>query len=120
MDEPCRKVFRRDAVDRWNRTVLGDQIEHFETVLRRNVPGDLSEIDRGAHAPRHRLTVQESAVARLRFEGMSEGVAEVQNAALIVFALVTRNDLRLHAHTLRDDMVDSSGLVIENFACVLA
>ena len=67
---------------------------------------DLPQVDGGAHAPSHRFAVEETRVAGLGLERMAEGVAEIENAAEVAFALVARDHFAFHPHGIGDDAVD--------------
>ena len=59
--------------------------------------GEVEGLD---HADGHRLAMQQAAViAALRLQRVAEGVAEVQQGALVVLALVRRHDLGLGTAT---------------------
>ena len=83
-----------DAVERRDRAVAVHQLQDVDAVLGGKMAGALRQVDGGAHAQSHRLAVQEARVAGLRFERVAEGVAEVQDAAQVAFALVGRTPLR--------------------------
>ena len=85
------QVLRGDAVDRRDRAVAVDQFQDFDAVLGGEMAGALCQVHGGAHAPGHRFAMQEARVAGLRFERVAEGVAEVQDAAEVAFALVGRD-----------------------------
>ena len=58
--------------------------------------------------------MQESRVLRFRFERVTDGVAEIQDAAQIAFALIRGNHFGLDAHGVGDDAVDGGGFLREH------
>src|SRR6185312_7644694 len=64
------------------------------------------EIKGEPHADRHALAMQQAiAKAAGSFERMAEGVAEIEERALAVFALVGRDDARLGSAAARDRLL---------------
>ena len=53
-----------------------------------------SNVGRGDHAPGNRFAVQQPPVAGFGFERVANGVAQIQNSAQAVLALVRGNDFR--------------------------
>ena len=72
--------------------------------------GHLGEVGSGAHAPRHGFAMQEARVMGLRFEGVAERMAEIQDAPQIAFALIGGDHLGLHADGICDDAIDCASL----------
>ena len=60
------------------------------------------------------LTVQEAGVFRLGFEGMTDRVAEVEDAAEAAFFFVGANDFTLDADAFADDRFDECGALAQN------
>ena len=66
-------------------------------LARRDGPAPAREIKRGDHAPAHGLAMQQDFVARDLLNGVSHSVAEIQNHAQAVFALIVIHDAGFHA-----------------------
>ena len=79
----------RDAVERRNGAVELRSCSRMSTLSSaERWPVDLGQVDGGAHAAGDRLAVQEARVGGLGFQRVAEGVAEIQDAPQIAFALV--------------------------------
>ena len=66
------------------------------------------------HAGSYSFAVQPVAVAHLGFDGMAEGVAEVEQGPDALFFFVLLNDVRLHLAAVADGIGDSGLLVLHN------
>ena len=73
----------------------------------------------GAHAEGDGLSVQETGVAGFGFESVAEGVAEIEDAAEVAFALVGGDHFALHADGIGDDAVDGLRLASQHLAAAI-
>ena len=99
---------------------IGPRRERGHSANERNDAGDLvggreadfvAEEGGGHHAPGDGFAVLVDAIVGDGFEGMAEGVAEIQDFAEAGFALVAANDLRFDFEAARDDVWSESGRV---------
>src|ERR1039457_3828878 len=91
VDQPAEKIFRRYPVQRRDRAVELQGLEDLDAGFGVKMASRFAKVRRCAHAERHRLAVLKRRVAGFRFERVSEGMAEVEDAAEAALALVGGN-----------------------------
>ncbi len=77
------------------------------------------DVRRGDHAPCDCFAVQQLFVARLAFKGVTDGMAEVQDAPQPAFLLVRGYNLRLQLYRLRDEPLQFDWIAFQNAGAIL-
>ncbi len=108
-----------DAIERRNGAVEPQHLEDLDAVFGGKVARQLAQEDGGAHAEGDGLAMQEAGVAGFGFEGVAEGVAEIEDAAEVAFALVGGDHFALHADGIGDDAVHGVRLARQHVAAAI-
>ena len=74
---------------------------------------------RGDHAPCHRFSVQQLRIARLRFECVADGVAEIEHLPQTALAFVGAHDRRFQTDGIGNDLFYHGGIAIKNLAAAV-
>src|ERR1017187_26807 len=86
-----------DAIQRGDWAVPVQGLQNLDAVFGGEVAGQFAQVNGGAHAPRHGLTMQKAGVSGFGLERMAKGVTEIQDAAQVAFPFVARDHLGFHA-----------------------
>ena len=81
-------------------------------------PGALGQSGCGAHAEGYGFAVQKLRIVRLGFQGVADGVAEIQNAAKVAFTFIGGDDFRFDAHGGGDDVFHQCRVLLQNLAYI--
>src|SRR5262249_32285149 len=122
-------IFGRDARHRRYWTVSFDQVQDVDRVLGGYVTSQLPHIHdpahstlphthRRSHTPGIGLAVQDTGITGLRFQLVTERLAEVQDTPHIRFPLVTRYDFCFHPHSFGNYAIHGFRLSGQHFAAV--
>src|SRR5215471_17910717 len=100
--KPAQDLFSW-ALDMRQRSVSFHGLRDQSGGFRCTDPAIASNGRGGDHAPRHRFAVQKAGISGRRFHGVSDGMAEIQDAPEIGFLFIRRDDSRFHANGIENN-----------------